>query len=414
MPESSLIDMLSGATKLGMAAQAAPLSKGPDAGIPTQKPFAGPPPQGLEQVLKGTDINRVPGNMPTVPSQGPIPGAPLGAPHRKPEGTLPPMSPEMGQPPQSNWGEKLQELEALEQQVSGILGSFNHTKDKTPEELERDTQEFNTAKNILSEDLLSGKIQLAASSKKALKGAAKLAPVQEMLEGAPKGYMWVDPADKNKGIQRIPGKKKEEKRESAETVGKIMMMETAKALIPTIEQLLFNKDGTINRKNLAMSDIPLVPGSSPMPGTKGAQLAQAMEVGIQAITRIETGAAMPASEVDNTRNRFQPNVWDSDEIVFQKVLSYKFFINGYLDVIERGRDGISHFDKNKLDTHMGKLTIKVNSYKEDWVKRAKRMNPKASVDEINAAWRAKLLNDKDFMLKMAKEMFPSKFKKRGK
>jgi len=154
----------------------------------------------------------------------------------------------------------------------------------------------------------------------------------------PSNYMLVDPHDYTKGITPIPGGPKDPASESLtpEQAAKTAMLETARTFTPVITNLIFSGGdaltGEINRGVLfekAMSNV--VPGAL-VP--EGSRVGNAMEFGIQAITRGETGAAMPPEEVNNTRKRFEPSFTDSDQVIRQKITAYKLFMNNmsrYLD-----------------------------------------------------------------------------------
>lgn len=148
----------------------------------------------------------------------------------------------------------------------------------------------------------------------------------------PSGFMLRDPKNPGKGIQPIPGGPAD--KQTVESASKTAAIELSRKQIPEIEKLLFNEDGSINRKNLRNSSISLpFTNTKGIPFTKGSELATRMEVGIQAITRAETGAAMPPEEVENTRKRFQPGALDSDNQVKIKLEMFKDFLNGSLKLI---------------------------------------------------------------------------------
>ena len=216
--------------------------------------------------------------------------------------------------------------------------------------------------------------------------------------------------DKNgkiKSISKSLDPDKKEKPTSSDAAGKIMMMEVGKVHLATIKKLLFNKNGSINRENLGRSHLPHI--AHPIELNKpGGRLANAFEHNIQALTRSETGAAMPAAEVDNTRKRYQPKFTDSDEVIIQKYLALKLAINGYLDVVYVGKDGKNHFDDTKARAYEAKTQAYVQNYREDWVKRA-LADPKNQARGITPelamkAFNKKLLFDRDFLDKIGKEV----------
>jgi len=147
----------------------------------------------------------------------------------------------------------------------------------------------------------------------------------------PTGYMPVDVNDPESGIRPMPGS-------NADTLNtgdaaRTQAVLSGRALIPVIEEKLFTKkeDGTreINQLNV-------INGYFNTPWTEGRTLGAAYEQGIQAITRGETGAAMPPEEVENTKKRFQPMPGDSDELKKIKFEMFKDFLNGQLNLVILG------------------------------------------------------------------------------
>lgn len=141
----------------------------------------------------------------------------------------------------------------------------------------------------------------------------------------PNGYMLKDPNDPSQGVTPIPGGPQDEM--SVGDAGKAQMLRSAQSVLPQIDERLFNKDGSINRYNIANA-------TAGTPLTEGRELDRFYEVGIQAITRLETGAAMPPSDIQNTRARFQPSPLDSDTTIKAKRALYGDFLSGALDLID--------------------------------------------------------------------------------
>jgi len=186
----------------------------------------------------------------------------------------------------------------------------------------------------------SGQIKLATGGE-GLAKPAKQPGVQVNVGGEPNfkvptGFMLKDPQNPKKGVTPIPGGPQDKL--SGESAGKAQMLRTAKKQIGLIKKLTFDKDGSPDWVNIANS-------AAKTPKTEGRKLAAAMEVGIQAITRLETGAAMPPSEVDNTRARFQPSVKDSAEVVKLKLDMFEDFISGALRLL--APDG--RFDEQRFN-----------------------------------------------------------------
>jgi len=114
---------------------------------------------------------------------------------------------------------------------------------------------------------------------------------------------------------------------SADSASKLAMLDTARQGMATIEPILF-KDGKIDRDVIKSAwGIGVAEPIAGLVSPEAGKLFAGFEYGIQAITRAETGAAMPSSEIDNTRKRFMPKPWDSDDVVRQKWSAYQLFIN---------------------------------------------------------------------------------------
>jgi len=158
----------------------------------------------------------------------------------------------------------------------------------------------------------------------------------------PKGFMPVDVNDPNKGVKPIKGGDKD--RMSPTEAAQVTGIQTAQEVLPLIDKLLFNEDGTTNTKNLAMAAMNI-------PQSEGKELNSYYEIGIQSITRSETGAAMPDSELDNTRARFQPSILDNERSRKVKYSMYKDFLAGTLKLIrpDGGIDNKPALDNEAFD-----------------------------------------------------------------
>jgi len=155
----------------------------------------------------------------------------------------------------------------------------------------------------------------------------------------PEGFMLLDPNDPTKGVTPIPGGPKDNL--SGENAAKASMLQTARKAAKGVRGLIFDKDGTLNSINLLNAQFNT-------PFTDGRKLRNRMEFGIQAITRSETGAAMPENEVENTRTRFMPTVGDTVEIANTKLQMFDEFINGTLKLI----DPSGRFNAERFSTEL--------------------------------------------------------------
>lgn len=153
----------------------------------------------------------------------------------------------------------------------------------------------------------------------------------EGLFKLPQGFMLADPNDPAKGVVPIPGGPKDNL--SGESAGKAQMLRTAQKAAKGLPNFVFklDKDGKPTKE---VDTANLINAQLNTPGTVGRELRQKMEFGIQAITRIETGAAMPAEELNNTRARFMPTPLDSDKIVNLKLQMFDDFIGGALKLLD--------------------------------------------------------------------------------
>lgn len=188
----------------------------------------------------------------------------------------------------------------------------------------------------------------------------------EGLFKTPQGFMLLDADDPTKGVTPIPGGPKDAV--SAENAGRSQMLRTAQKAAKGMAALVFtkvNKDGTIP-DDAEIDRVNLVNAQLGTPGTQGRDLRNKMEFGIQAITRIETGAAMPDSEVDNTRQRFMPHPLDSKKIIRLKLAMFDDFLGGALKLL----DPTGRFDVERFQVEFDKRL------QESEPTKRKKFNPK--------------------------------------
>lgn len=138
------------------------------------------------------------------------------------------------------------------------------------------------------------------------------------------------------GVEPVPGGPKDNL--TGETAGKTQSLRGGLKAAENIEDLIFDKDGSLNNLNLFNAFFGTI-------GTDGRELATRYEVGIQAITRNETGAAMPPEEIENTRLRFQPSIFDSVKTARLKIQMFREFMSGTLKLLDpTGRFNAERFD----------------------------------------------------------------------
>jgi len=207
-------------------------------------------------------------------------------------------------------------------------------------------------KTSLIKNLESAGVDLNTEEGKALAIKAILKPrvkidINKENEGlfkTPKNYMLLDQDDPTKGVTPIPGGPADSLK--GELAGKTAMLRTSQTAAKGIRALVFDKEGNVDRINL-------INAAMNTPFTKGRELRTKMEFGIQAITRLETGAAMPPSEVENTRTRFMPRVGDSKKVINIKLKMFDEFVNGTLKLIDpTGRFNAERFQA-ELESRSG-------------------------------------------------------------
>lgn len=120
-----------------------------------------------------------------------------------------------------------------------------------------------------------------------------------------------------------------------EGAGKISSLNVALSELPELDKLLFKNPNEVNRDSIwGMTAINMWEPLAAFTDEDTQQLSGIYERGIQAITRTETGAAMPWTEVVNTRRRFVPKPWESAKVIRQKRIAYELFmrnVNRYTD-----------------------------------------------------------------------------------
>lgn len=170
----------------------------------------------------------------------------------------------------------------------------------------------------------------------------------------PSGFQLLDPNDQTKGITPIPGGPRDNFK--GETAAKVQMMRTARKAAEGINAFIFDEEGELDRINLFNAQFNT-------PFSEGRELRTKMEFGIQAITRLETGAAMPPEEVENTRLRFMPTVGDTKEIAELKIEMFNDFLSGVLKLIDpSGRLGKPRFNAEAFDAEFKRrLKDKLNN-----------------------------------------------------
>lgn len=230
-------------------------------------------------------------------------------------------------------------------------------------------------------------------------------------DGAPANYQWKDPSKTvlepiPEGPADLSVKQKQAeiqaKTDKPQTPQYTAMIETAKAQLPMIKSLMYNPDGSVNWNNVRNSNL-LATGKA-VPGTEGWQLSVALENAIQAITRAETQAAMPQAEVNNTRGRYQCSSFDSQESCVQKDLSLRMFVNRYLSLVHKNEKGDAVYDSAAADSADAEMKLRLQSKKEEWMKKQQEAYPNATPEDLNKFWYKKILDDPKLEEQIGKEL----------
>lgn len=124
---------------------------------------------------------------------------------------------------------------------------------------------------------------------------------------------------------------------SADVAGRVAMIDTALEAFPDIKENILDDSGNLDQRVMKeMAALEYVPfGLAGIAvSDKSKKAYTALETGMQAITRLETGAAMPQEEIRNTKTRFMPGPFDGPETQNQKLKSYVYFLNNAKDLLD--------------------------------------------------------------------------------
>jgi len=147
----------------------------------------------------------------------------------------------------------------------------------------------------------------------------------------------------------VPIDKHPENLIAPEEAAKIEMFRIAKMQMNNLEDRLFNKDGTINRKNILTAQewsLFGVGSEYGLPWTAGREMGHAFQLGLQASNRAETGAAITPQEIQIKKATMFPSPADTDASIREKYKAYKSYILG---VMARTKDKLSEGAKAELE-----------------------------------------------------------------
>lgn len=199
------------------------------------------------------------------------------------------------------------------------------------------------------------------------KDVASVAPVTNVFNSVAQ-TSFVDPAtgkplvfDKNTQSYRVAniegggGVTPKPNAMSPEAATRAQQFDTVIANVPKIRDMVFNKNGEINRIDVANASVGT-------PFTKGREIRQTVKRTVEQVLRIATGAAAPDSEVKNYTDMYSPQIGDTKEMINNKLKALNDFAEGARTKYNIGRSpqavnggvsaapvhpsGVMKFDKN--------------------------------------------------------------------
>ena len=127
-----------------------------------------------------------------------------------------------------------------------------------------------------------------------------------------------------------PAPKESEGGLTPENAGKVSMAQQSVESIGTVRNIIFDKEGNLQRGVVMAMNLP---GVSGLPMNSQARIARsAMRNAVEAKLRLETGAAATQSEVDRTIARFMPTFADTKESAKFKLDELEKFFKGSLSL----------------------------------------------------------------------------------
>lgn len=147
--------------------------------------------------------------------------------------------------------------------------------------------------------------------------------MQPRLPTPPSGYKYTQTGD----LEAIPGGPAAKL--SAESAGKVALIKQGEKDVERFKNLITEKDGSFNRTKLAALGIYGSPGAR----TEKSTLYNA----VNARLRLESGAAVPESEVKRAMDSFAPKATDSDATINSKLGRMNEFFGLAKEEIGQGR-----------------------------------------------------------------------------
>lgn len=360
---------------LGVPPSPAPINPMTAAPTPIATPPSGPlltpnepstPPAGL---LNSASSLAQPTNVPNAGLlNSPPPPAPIsqGSPPLPPPSIIPPT----GIPAQSGTPSILASLTPQQQQGAKLailsghpekVGEFIMGKSPEPFSLPEGSVRYDAQGNIVAKG--NPKNELTPREKETIaEGLAYGSPEFQarMVEKAnrdnithqvstPVGYAPNDPANPQGGLHAIPGGPAEGEKNAVQA-GKIALLTTAQKILPSYENLLFNKnpDGTINynspnKVNIFNGNVPLPYFNGSMPTTQGREMRDQVEQIVQASSRAAQNK-MSSDDIAHEVDRLLPKFGDNTQTIIDKHQNLKDMIQNSLNAVDP--HGLKGFNKD--------------------------------------------------------------------
>jgi len=127
-----------------------------------------------------------------------------------------------------------------------------------------------------------------------------------------KGFQPFQTKGRGAGDFATPNGPLEQAKETPESAGKMALVNQGIEDVKRAGSMLFGKDGTINRKLLATAALSI-------PNTPGREFNSYIYNAVEAKLRVESGAAVPDTEIKRMAKRFIPSVMDNDSTIKSKM-----------------------------------------------------------------------------------------------
>ena len=115
-----------------------------------------------------------------------------------------------------------------------------------------------------------------------------------------------------------------------ESAAKSSLIDSSAAALGEVKKLIYDKDGKVNRGNVANA-------AARTWFTDGRQLDTKIKAAVEGVLRAESGAAVPDNEVKRAAERFRPQVGDSDATIKSKLDALEEFVGNTRGKIQQGR-----------------------------------------------------------------------------